>query len=769
MRCKLLYLLLLTFFAFQLQAQNWNKKYVTAGNDFANSIVEINNNLFINITNDASCKLIMTDLSGNLINETQFNNLFRTSTILKSDDQKLIVIGNDINNNGIVVMKLDYNFNEIWSFRSSFASYNFAECAIKNSNGDITICGYTSSDPNATADRNGLIMRINSSGQVVWTRILNFPGTDYFSGICEGNNGEMLLTGAFLGGSGLMDLAVYKINANGDALYLNLYGGGQNDGGYSVDYLNNHYYISGNTWSAGAGDQDMLVMKFTNSMNLVWSKVYGGKRIEPGLYITHGADDNLLLLGQTTSVNGKSRDICLLQLNENGDILKMKNLGGVGDEAIAFGYKVILLLDNQYYIVCGSKTNSVDYDALLMHTDLITNDDCCRTVEGLSFISTDANLAFSSISFNTNNNTNRNNFNIQKSVVNFTIDYLCIPNYTIDLALFYDNTKTCQNVPISFQSMSSAPNLNFKWNFGDVNSGLNNTSELENPTHLFSSAGTYLVTLIGGDNCVNDTDTVKIVIKESVSLNTEIQRMQSTFCVGKNVSFNALTSDLDAVHLWDFDDENSGSENTSTLKNTSHLFSSKGVYSVKLKAFNDCNIDSAIIVINILDDSPPDFNYTIDSCIETIQFINAENDEYNSYKWVYNNLVFSESKHATFQLSTEGEYDFMLIKNPNSSCEDTISKKVMYTKIDNSYLILIPSIFSPNNDGKNDLFTIEGNIKCDLKMMKVFNRWGTTIYSSSTNFSWDGKNDSNNAPEGIYIVYIEYANRKLTKTFCLQR
>ena len=112
-KSKLILLFFLALINTTSIAQNWHKKYASIGDDFANSIIEYNNQLYISITNDASCKLLKTDLSGNIISQTKFNNLFRTSTILLSSDNNLIIVGNDNNNNGLVVLKLDLNFNQI--------------------------------------------------------------------------------------------------------------------------------------------------------------------------------------------------------------------------------------------------------------------------------------------------------------------------------------------------------------------------------------------------------------------------------------------------------------------------------------------------------------------------------------------------------------------------------------------------------------------------------------------------------------------------------
>jgi PKD repeat protein len=64
--------------------------------------------------------------------------------------------------------------------------------------------------------------------------------------------------------------------------------------------------------------------------------------------------------------------------------------------------------------------------------------------------------------------------------------------------------------PVSFTNTSSVANsstLTYQWNFGDPGSGAQNTSSLQNPSHLYTTAGTYSVnlTVTSSDGCVKDT------------------------------------------------------------------------------------------------------------------------------------------------------------------------------------------------------------------------------------------------------------------------
>ena len=74
-------------------------------------------------------------------------------------------------------------------------------------------------------------------------------------------------------------------------------------------------------------------------------------------------------------------------------------------------------------------------------------------------------------------------------------------------------------------------------------------------------------------------------------------------------------------------------------------------------------------------------------------------------------------------------------------------------------LIFVPNAFSPNNDGKNDVFKIHGLNIYHVKM-EIYNRWGEKIFSESGNHvGWDGKFQNQEVPEGVYIVVTEVSYR----------
>ena len=93
----------------------------------------------------------------------------------------------------------------------------------------------------------------------------------------------------------------------------------------------------------------------------------------------------------------------------------------------------------------------------------------------------------------------------------------------------------------------------------------------------------------------------------------------------------------------------------------------------------------------------------------------------------------------------------------NCEAKDTISIKAICT--DGG--IYVPSAFTPNNDGKNDRFTIVGTGVSIIKSLRIYNRWGEIIfekkdfYPNDYSVAWNGKIKGVDAPAGAYVYFAE--------------
>jgi gliding motility-associated-like protein len=78
-----------------------------------------------------------------------------------------------------------------------------------------------------------------------------------------------------------------------------------------------------------------------------------------------------------------------------------------------------------------------------------------------------------------------------------------------------------------------------------------------------------------------------------------------------------------------------------------------------------------------------------------------------------------------------------------------------------------PNLFSPNNDGRSDVFRIDGIEDFPNFKLVIFDRWGSEIYNYSNNGSlspiwWDGTNNGKQVVEGVYFYSLDY-NDGVTK------
>ena len=82
-----------------------------------------------------------------------------------------------------------------------------------------------------------------------------------------------------------------------------------------------------------------------------------------------------------------------------------------------------------------------------------------------------------------------------------------------------------------------------------------------------------------------------------------------------------------------------------------------------------------------------------------------------------------------------------------------------YTTINNAFCS-IPKGLSPNGDGLNDTWELSN---LDVKQVKIYNRYGTEVYSKSdyTN-EWDGTSKGNELPDATYYYVIWFNNNKTT-------
>jgi gliding motility-associated-like protein len=71
--------------------------------------------------------------------------------------------------------------------------------------------------------------------------------------------------------------------------------------------------------------------------------------------------------------------------------------------------------------------------------------------------------------------------------------------------------------------------------------------------------------------------------------------------------------------------------------------------------------------------------------------------------------------------------------------------------------LMAPDAFTPDGDGKNDLFVPSYDCSISNYIIRIYNRWGQLVFESNNpNAGWDGTFEGRDQPIGTYVYYIEY-------------
>lgn len=246
----------------------------------------------------------------------------------------------------------------------------------------------------------------------------------------------------------------------------------------------------------------------------------------------------------------------------------------------------------------------------------------------------------------------------------FNVHNFPTPNANFNIGSSNINCGTTVNFN-NTSSMSSGIITTYFWNFGD-----GNTSTLENPSHTYSLAGAYSVSLIVGSprgcyDTVIKVITVNPQPQSNFSFNNGCQNSSIQFTDQTNIAQGNINQ-----WLWNF-----GNGQTSNVQNPSTVYMNAGLYNVSLQAISNQGC-IAISSQTILISPKPVAGFTFvqsGSCDTSIQFNNTSTISDNStlnYVWNFGNTS-SSSVNSSHVFSGAGTYTISLISNSQYGCSDT--------------------------------------------------------------------------------------------------
>lgn len=223
--------------------------------------------------------------------------------------------------------------------------------------------------------------------------------------------------------------------------------------------------------------------------------------------------------------------------------------------------------------------------------------------------------------------------------------------------------------------------------------------------------------------------------------------MQSVYTGYQNVS----------EMLWIFGDGDS----ISSMASVNHEYTDPGVYFPILRITDEygcVSMDSLDVPVRIF--PTPNASFTVDH--ETaylpdsrFEFSNTSY-EGEDYYWIFDEYGTNHGVSPDFTFpDQEATYKVELFASNQYGCIDSTSR---YVSVIQSLDFFIPNSFTPDGDGINDVWKVEGiGFQTAVYQACIFNRWGEKLFESlDPSEAWTGNmgGGSNFVPDGIYFYRI---------------
>jgi hypothetical protein len=185
-------------------------------------------------------------------------------------------------------------------------------------------------------------------------------------------------------GAGYDDVYIIKLDANGNLQWTKTIGGEYFDGGSSlIQTSDGGYAIAGSTQSFGAGYDDVYVIKLDANGNLQWTKTIGGKKADIGFSLIQTSDGGYAIAGFTQSFGAGKWDVYVVKLDANGNLQWTKTIGGTKDDQ---GFSLIQTSDGGYAVVGFTQSfGAGEWDVYVVKLDANGNLQWTKTIGGEYF------------------------------------------------------------------------------------------------------------------------------------------------------------------------------------------------------------------------------------------------------------------------------------------------------------------------------------------------------------------------------------------------
>ncbi len=235
--------------------------------------------------------------------------------------------------NDMYVLRLDANGTLKWSRTIGGSMAERALSITRTTDGGLAVAGATDSFGAGSGDM--YIVKLDSSGVLQWSRTLGAVSADIPLSIIQTADGGYALAGyTFSFGAGQNDVYIVKLDSSGTLQWNRTVGGTNYDYGQSIiQTADGGYAVAGYTQSFGAGNYDTYIVKLDSSGTLQWNRTIGGTNVDYAYSVIQTAGGGFAVVGSTRSFGAGNDDVYIVKLDATGTLQWSKTFGGIAEDA----------------------------------------------------------------------------------------------------------------------------------------------------------------------------------------------------------------------------------------------------------------------------------------------------------------------------------------------------------------------------------------------------------------------------------------------------
>ncbi|MCF6307664.1 MAG: hypothetical protein L3J09_06890 [Flavobacteriaceae bacterium] len=221
-------------------------------------------------------------------------------------------------------------------------------------------------------------IKMDSNGNKIWRRYFGGSHVDQGKDVLQTPDGGFLLIGIsessdfdITNAYGANDFWAIKINADGDLIWENSFGGSESEFAYSItNTTDGNFIVIGDTRSSDfnvstpLGNADVWAVKFNSSNgNIIWENTFGGLEFDSARGIIQLENGKYAIAGNSRSSNNHvennngSNDAWMFIIDEDGNLEFEKNIGG---SQIDFANNLTETTNNEIIFVGNTDSNDID-------------------------------------------------------------------------------------------------------------------------------------------------------------------------------------------------------------------------------------------------------------------------------------------------------------------------------------------------------------------------------------------------------------------------